>query len=239
MPSRKPVPPLAAPPAGPLPSIPRPPPKEQTDTAQSIILPNPPHPFVNIPVGQHVHHSHPEYPFDPIEAVRKQEEAMRQARAEALATLESMKKHPSPAGQAKGPRGTMETMTSDPSFGHLFHKDGVPMSRYMSMQDNPPMPIPVPPPVQPAGKQGMFGGGFYRIPFGVPMSVHLPRPLLVSRDSAGLGVGVGLPSRLAEIFTPNALSRVAESPEGRQRNDARSAYVETVQDVSCERSPSS
>ncbi|ORX39184.1 hypothetical protein BD324DRAFT_618757 [Kockovaella imperatae] len=179
----------------------------------------PPHPT------PHLHRSHPEFPFSPLDAARKQDEAMRQARAEALASLESMNEYPRGAtspGGSKGPRGTMETMTSDPSFGHIFHKDGVPMSRHISTQ-GPPLPFPN------MSSGGALGGSFYRIPFGVPMSMSLPRPLLMSRDSAGLGIGVSLPPQLTKLFTP-PLSRVAESPEGRQRKDDRSAYVETVHD---------
>ena len=230
--SRKPVPPVGtSPPAGPLPSTPQsvaihsqqdtPSPMNLQDTAQS----------------HHVHHAHPEFPFNPMVAAFKQEEAMRQARAEALATLERARAHDATApvpGQdrSKGPRVTMES--SEPSFGHIFHKDGGPMSRHMSLQPEAPLPIPGPPPQvpDPTERSGPFGSGpFFRIPFGVPLGASIPRPMLITRNSSGMGVGMGLSSRLADFINP-PLSRVTESPEGRQRRDDRSAYVETVHDVS-------
>ena len=55
---------------------------------------------------------------------------------------------------------------------------------------------------------------------------------MLSRNSVGLGVGVGLPSGLAGLFGNSNLSMVQEGSEQPERKDTRSAYVETVLDVS-------
>jgi len=74
---------------------------------------------------------------------------------------------------------------------------------------------------------------FMRIPFGVPMGASIQRPLFVMRNSAGVGMGVGLGgqglqgSGLAFGGPPHGMGSHAERVK-----DARSAYVETIEDVS-------
>jgi hypothetical protein len=74
---------------------------------------------------------------------------------------------------------------------------------------------------------------FMRIPFGVPMGASIQRPLFVMRNSAGVGMGVGLGgqglqgSGLAFGGPPHGMGSHAE-----RAKDARSAYVETIEDVS-------
>jgi hypothetical protein len=74
---------------------------------------------------------------------------------------------------------------------------------------------------------------FMRIPFGVPMGASIQRPLFVMRNSAGVGMGVGLGgqglqgSGLAFGSPPHGMGSHAE-----RAKDARSAYVETIEDVS-------
>jgi hypothetical protein len=74
---------------------------------------------------------------------------------------------------------------------------------------------------------------FMRIPFGVPMGASIQRPLFVMRNSAGVGMGVGLGgqglqgSGLAFGGPAHGMGSHAE-----RAKDARSAYVETIEDVS-------
>lgn len=69
------------------------------------------------------------------------------------------------------------------------------------------------------------------------MGVSVPRPMMVMRNSAGVGLGIGIGGPrimgLSMGIGPG-LTGVAESPESfPRRGDARSAFVETVEDVSC------
>ena len=182
----------------------------------------------------HVHHPHHDHPFSLAEAARKQ--------AEAIAHIQTMAQltqgHPSPGGGGgggpKGPRKTYETTTSGPSFGHILHQDGM------------PTPVPGQVPTQPDGYPptghgpivggqgniarelaGLRGSEFFRLPFGPTVSMSR----LTGPFSVGLGYGGDMPG-FSGFLGQKDLSRVAESPEGVQRRDDRSAYVETVQDVS-------
>jgi hypothetical protein len=158
----------------------------------------------------HVHHPHHEHPFTIAEAAQRQSEAMEQAHAETLARLEAMAGvGAGPQGilgegpAVKGPRATYDTMTSGPSFGHILHRDGHPISGLSS--------------------------DFVRVPFGVPLGATLPRPMMLMRTGTGIGMGIGLPG-LGMGRLSAGLSGIAESPEGPRREE-RSAYVETVEDV--------
>ncbi|KAK4685503.1 MFS transporter, UMF1 family, partial [Tremellales sp. Uapishka_1] len=163
----------------------------------------------------HVHHPHHDYPFSLQEAARKQQDAMELARAQALAQLESQ---PFGAGilplsgENKGPRGTYTTSTSGPSFGHLVHQNGLP--RHLSLQSG----------TEPFSMH---------IPFGVPAGFPIQRPMMVMRNSAGVGLGiaVGGGSRgLAGVSLNPGLTGVQEMTEEEVRKEDRSAYVETVDD---------
>jgi len=75
-----------------------------------------------------------------------------------------------------------------------------------------------------------------RIPFGVPMGASIQRPLFVMRNSAGVGMGVGLGGQglqgpdLAHDGSPDGMAGRASHVQ--KVKDARSAYVETIEDVS-------
>lgn len=203
-----------------------------------------------LPPQPHVHHPHHDFPFSHEAAAAKQAKAMEAARADALAQLEAARKsitqqaiNPTPnGGGKKGPRGTYETSTSGLSFGHIMHKDGRPtrisipgpvMMDAHAGQEHSPMSMML--------GQGLTGsgpgdgpGGSFRIPFGVPMSASIPRPMLVMRNSAGvgLGLGMGMGMNMGMGMGSGGLPDVAESPQSRGRQTARSAYVETIEDVS-------
>jgi len=122
--------------------------------------------------------------------------------------------HVSTSGGVKGPRETYDTTTSGPSFGHLHHRDGMPISRHISYQ-------------QELGAPSFMGNAMFHIPFGANVGIPLPRaPLMFG--------GLPLPGSL-----PAAIGRDAphstDSPEHRQKRSDRSAFVESVTDVS--RSP--
>jgi hypothetical protein len=184
------------------------------------------------PKQPHIHPHHHDYPFSHAEAAQKQTEAMAEARAQALAQLQASNANGQPA-QAKssvgpkGPRRTYETSTSGPSFGHILHQDGRPMRL-----SGPPLP-----PGHPQSSPMMrdMGGNqpFMRIPFGVPMGASIQRPLFVMRNSAGVGMGVGLGGQglqgtgIAFGGPQHGMGTHAE-----RAKDARSAYVETIEDVS-------
>ncbi|WWC72987.1 uncharacterized protein I206_106951 [Kwoniella pini CBS 10737] len=170
----------------------------------------------------HEHKPHHEFPFSHTEAQAKQVQAMEQARAAALAQLEAAQRNSAIGMEQemlaalensmlhendKGPRQTYDTMDSGPSFGHLLHQNGIPLSARHSAQD------------------------FFRIPFGVPLGMNVPRPLLVMRDSAGAGLGLGLSPDLLEILEQD--QRI--SPRG---PEDRSAFVETVEDEEASGIPS-
>ncbi|WVF65435.1 hypothetical protein IAT40_000162 [Kwoniella sp. CBS 6097] len=182
----------------------------------------------------HEHKPHHEHPFSHAEAQAKQIQAMEEARAAALAQLEAAQRQSilqmeqemmntlnsanvPPSGAAKGPRQTYDTMTSGPSFGHLLHQNGMPLSATQSMQ------IP-PDGFDPRQITGM-SDSFFRIPFGVPMGMSVPRPLLVMRDSAGAGLGLGL--------GPDLLDILEEEAKPARGQEDRSAFVETVEDEEC------
>ena len=149
-------------------------------------------------------HPHPEHHFSHADAARKQAEVF--AHLDALQKLESPGgAHIAAVGAEKGPRATYETSTSGPSFGHIFHENGMPTSRHMSMQ-HPDIPIPL-----------------FNIPFGGAVGVHVPRPLIFGPGPLGVGSPMGTAFPGTSPFGPPP-----ESPRGAQR----SAYVETVDDVS-------
>ena len=182
----------------------------------------------------HIHPPHHDYPFSHTEAAQKQAEAMAEARAQALAQLQAsndqangapaQSKSPGP----KGPRRTYETSTSGPSFGHILHQDGRPMRL-----SGPPLP-PGHPQSVPMARDTGGNQPFMRIPFGVPMGASIQRPLFVMRNSVGVGMGVGLGgqglqgSGLAFGGPPHGHGISAAD----RAKDARSAYVETIEDVS-------
>lgn len=195
---------------------------------------------VNHGTQPHIHAVHHDFPFSHAEAAQKQQEAMSAARAQALAQLEATKQNAmaqsappaGPAGGLKGPRGTYETSTSGPSFGHIMHQDGQPLR-----VSGPSVPLGFP---QSSPMVRDMGGPppFMRIPFGVPLGASIPRPLFVMRNSAGVGMGVGLggPTGVQDMAqarrpspAPNHMD--VASPEQRRKED-RSAYVETIEDVS-------
>jgi hypothetical protein len=169
----------------------------------------------------HVRYPHHEHPFTLADAANKQTEAMELAHAETLARLEAMAGvgahlaggmdgiHLGGHAQAyaagvKGPRATYDTTTSGPSFGHIIHRDGHPVSG--------------------------LSADFVRVPFGVPLGATVPGPMMLMRSGTGMGMGIGLPG-LAMGRASIGLSNIPESTEGR-RKDERGAYVETVVDVS-------
>ena len=176
----------------------------------------------------HLHHAHPEYPFSPEEATRKQAEAMQAARAEALAQLEAATRLPAQPGLfpgPKGPRQTYQTSTSGPSFGHILHQDGHPIPPHFSFQ-----PSLAEVPSSARQNAGLSGGSFFRIPFGVPLGTGIPRPLVIMRSDTGLATGLGVTkdSVAAEV---HHLGEVDDQRERRSRKDDRSAFVETIPDV--------
>lgn len=74
-----------------------------------------------------------------------------------------------------------------------------------------------------------------RIPFGVPVGASIQRPLFVMRNSAGVGMGVGLggqglhgPGLTYEVSQHGMQSQASHAKKAK---DARSAYVETIEDV--------
>ena len=166
-----------------------------------------------------LHHPHHDFPFSHAEAAKKQAEAMNVARAEALAQLEQGGQRIAPQPDAaRGPRGTYDTSTSGPSFGHLLHQNGQPLTARSSLQG----------PVRPGGE--MRGAPpFFRIPFGVPMGMPLPRPMTMMRTQTGMGTGLGLnPAGMGPTLTD-----ITEAPESARRGlDERSAFMETVPDAS-------
>ncbi|WVW79485.1 hypothetical protein I302_101454 [Kwoniella bestiolae CBS 10118] len=200
-----------APPTAPLPPDP---PQTKPDSDEQLEQPS-----------AHAHKAHHEYPFSHAEAQAKQLQAMEQARAAALAQLEAAQRNSaiemeqemlaalenSMIQGGKGPRQTYDTMDSGPSFGHILHQNGIPLSARPSVQMNNP--------------------DFFRIPFGVPVGLNVPRPLLVMRDSAGAGLGLGLSPDLLDILEQDQ----GISPRG---PEDRSAFVETVEDEEASGIPS-
>lgn len=164
---------------------------------------------------------------------------MHAARTQALAQLEASKSNAmglsgQQTGQGvKGPRGTYETSTSGPSFGHKMHQDGRPLRL-----SGPSLPPGHPQSVPMAREEG-GQLPFMRIPFGVPMGASIPRPLFVMRNSAGVGMGVGLggPTGVQDMSTQQqglTAGQSGDSPRQahERRKEDRSAYVETIEDVS-------
>lgn len=189
-----------------------------------------------VPEQPHVHTPHHDFPFSHAEAAHKQQEAMAEARAQALAQLEATKQNAAngaiqnkPAGGPKGPRRTYETSTSGPSFGHLMHQNGLPLG-----MSGPPLP-PGHPQSVPMARDLGGKNPFMRIPFGVPQGAMIQRPLFVMRNSVGVGMGVGLGG--AGLQGPSygmaGMQQPSGSPQGfaNKAKDARSAYVETIEDV--------
>jgi hypothetical protein len=194
----------------------------------------------------HLHHPHHEFPFSKEEAAEKQAEAM--AHIQTLAQLTNRQAdyaggEPTPTGRESGMRGphrmTYETVTSVPSFGHLYHRDGMPISQHLSMQPDPAFIPGHGPIVTGQGNvsrelAGLSASDFFRLPFGPMVQLHRPFPSPQSPDDLPLGMGIG--GILAEALRsdhPEDRFHVAESPDSVQRRDARSAFVESVEDVSC------
>lgn len=193
----------------------------------------------------HLHHPHHEFPFSKEEAAEKQAEAM--ARIQTLAQLTNRQAdyasgERTPTGRKSGMRGphrmTYETVTSVPSFGHLYHRDGMPISRHLTMQPDPGFIPGHGPIVTGQGNvsrelAGLSSSDFFRLPFGPMVQIHRPFPFPQSPDDIPLGMGIG--GILAEALRsdyPEDRFHVAESPDSIQRRDARSAFVESVEDVS-------
>ncbi|WVQ73587.1 hypothetical protein IAR50_003166 [Cryptococcus sp. DSM 104548] len=211
------------------------------------------------PVSKSLPH-HP-YPFSPAEALAKQRSAMADARAAALAQLEAAQHNADEllegqmrevlsmnidGGGQKGPRQTFDTTTSVPSFGHIHHRNGMPISARPSLQTAPEGVFPP------------FSTGhtsappeIFHIPFDVPTGTHVPRPLMVLRDSSGGagGLGIaglsglggfgGLGMSLLDIIEAEREEAELEAARagGPKRGDERSAYVETVPDEEQPTSP--
>lgn len=176
----------------------------------------------------HIHHPHHEFPFSHKEAAEKQAAAVEEARAAALARLQAAGGDGPDAltSDKKGPRETYDTAASGPSFGHINHWNGHPVSSRQSAQQ----PVVLEQPMSVPMSRDVTGASFYRIPFGVPVNMALPRPMMLMRTGTGAGMGVGIGSvgigaRIA------ALEDLAEESEKSKRRDDRSAYVETVEDV--------
>lgn len=195
-----------------------------------------------------IHKPRHEFPLSHSKAEAKQREGMEDARAAALAQLETAQHNVdtdlkrgmmeilgmmsgaglSEIGAAsaqdgsglKGPRQTFDTSTSGPSFGHILHQNDVPISARPSMHVDPESFGP--------GHSLAGVSEVFRIPFGVPIGMSIPRPLMVTRDSAETpgGLGFGMPT-LLDIIEGHG----GGSPFGRRPEDW-SAYVETVEDVS-------
>lgn len=77
---------------------------------------------------------------------------------------------------------------------------------------------------------GLSGSAYFRIPFGGNMAIPFSGPLLYGQSPEERSTAVKI--QTSGIDQPDRLGTVAESPESRQRRDDRSAYVETVHDVS-------
>lgn len=195
-----------------------------------------------------IHKLRHEFPFSHSKAEAKQREGMEDARAAALAQLETAQHNVdtdlkrgmmeilgmmsgaglSEIGAAsaqdgnglKGPRQTFDTSTSGPSFGHILHQNDVPISARPSMHVDPESLGP--------GHSLTGVSEVFPIPFGVPIEMSIPRPLMVMRDSAETpgGLGFGMLTSL-DIIEGHG----GGSPFGRRPED-RNAYVETVEDVS-------
>jgi hypothetical protein len=169
-------------------------------------------PDLNVGVGTapnvKIHH---EYPFSPEDALRKEGEAIAQFEAlQKLIGTAGHAFHPT-SGGVKGPRETYETTTSGPSFGHLHHRDNMPTSRHVSYQ---PELIGDPP---------VMGSALFHIPFGGNFGIPLPRAPITLRR---------LPvSGLADEPVLNA-HVLGDSLADRHKRSDRSAFVESVTDVS-------
>ena len=216
---------------------------------------------------------HHEHAFSHQDAARQQAEAMEIARAQALAQLHHAQAqvqamegmddeipadlaramgslgmihgqgfgHPGPAGA----RGTYDTGTSGPSFGHLYHDGAQPTSARQSVQqprlDQVGTGAGMDDGEGEAGGHAMmrdmaaYGGqqpgSFVRVPFGVPLSMQLPRPMMVMRTPTGMAMGIGVPQVGIGAMGLGMVPPGIEHAE-RDKRDDRSAYVETVDDVS-------
>ena len=115
-----------------------------------------------------------------------------------MGTLGPVQPPSGPSGR-KGPRETYETVTSDPSFGHLWHRDGMPVSRHISYQQDPLPQSAMP---------------LFHIPW--HGDIRLSRADILFDGDLGQ----------AELRVIDELS------DTEQRKYHRSAYVETVHDVS-------
>lgn len=194
-------------------------------------------PTIEAPRRPHLHHPHHDHPFSLTEAARQQDEALENARGQALAQLQDSRGRQPGAGQdnAKGQRGTYDTSASGPSFGHILHHNGMPISRHMSMQpslieENGPDAH------QARERAALSGGPFFRIPFGVPMNANLSRPMMALRTDTGIGMGIGYDAGAVRAMQQGAseygMDGIGDNPEDPRRRADRSAYVESVEDVS-------
>ena len=189
-----------------------------------------------------------EYPFDPVEAAGKEEAAL--AHIEALRQLTEASGgpvvHPMNTG-TKGPRETYETTTSVPSFGHILHQDGMPVSRHMSYQQEPFMsshgPILLGQGAVARELAGLSGTGFFHVPYGPDVRLRLGAgvpggPLGGWKSMLGSPADITV-NPVTQAGVPGTtggepLGVIAESPatEQPQRRDDKSAYVESITDVS-------
>jgi len=147
----------------------------------------------------------------------------------------------------KGPRETYETATSVPSFGHILHRDGMPISRHMSYQQGPFLPGHGPIVLgqgaisrEPAG---FSGTGYFHVPFGPDVRLRFGGGLpggALSGLQGMMGAAAGLaqdhgaqPGDTGPIGRAQ-LGVIAESPatERTRRREDKSAYVESITDVS-------
>jgi len=189
-----------------------------------------------------------EYPFDPVEAAGKEEAAL--AHIEALRQLTEASGgpvvHPMNTG-TKGPRETYETTTSVPSFGHILHQDGMPVSRHMSYQQEPFMsshgPILLGQGAVARELAGLSGTGFFHVPYGPDVRLRFGAgvpggPLGGWKSMLGSPADITV-NPVTQAGVPGTtggepLGVIAESPatEQPQRRDDKSAYVESITDVS-------
>ncbi|WVR08956.1 hypothetical protein IAU60_006015 [Kwoniella sp. DSM 27419] len=178
------------------------------------------------------HKTHRDPTISHAEAHSKQNEAMERARAAALAHLEAAQQRAMNDVERdilgdiqgigfRGPRETFETVTSDPSFGHMMIENEFPLAAGHSVQlasmDAPHHEVQDP--THLAGMSNLF----LRIPFGVPLGMHIPGSLIVTEDDDRAGLGLSYDQNLFSFLQED------ETPRPRHRQD-RSAFVETVED---------
>lgn len=179
--------------------------------------------------------------------------------ADLARAMGSLGMQPTPQGQVRA-RGTFETGTSGPSFGHLYHDGAQPTSTRASAQQRQQQQQQAHAAVHAAGEHdgpashamtrdlaadAQAPGSFVRVPFGVPLNMQLPRPMMLMRTGTGMGMGIGIsPLGMGMGMGMGLTSPGMDvmhgmyAPEEELRRDDRSAYVETVEDVSVFQIPS-